>query len=165
VTLLVVAFRLESQCQRFTLGTRVRCVGRLAILVEMLLVLAFRLESQCQRYTLRTCGFGLDGWLHSRRCSQAPIQGRFREASTRCVRVLKNVNRSIYGSSHPRHTLVLEKIPATSAPTVQTATRCHVWLFRRLEPLMEMLSHAFVFDRPEAHRSSSPQCARVIMFE
>jgi len=50
------------------------------------------------------------------------------------------MNRSIYGSSHPRHTLVLEKISATSAPTVQTAKRCHVWLFGRLEPLVEMFS-------------------------
>jgi len=75
----------------------------------------------------------------SRAAVQAPKQGRSREASTRCVRGLRNVNRSIYGSSHPRHALVLEKIPATSAPTVQTAKRCHVWLFGRLEPLVEML--------------------------
>jgi len=45
----------------------------------------------------------------------------------------------IFGPSQPRHTLVLERIPATSAPTVQTAKRCHVWLFGRLEPLVETL--------------------------
>jgi len=50
------------------------------------------------------------------------------------------VNRSIYGPSQPRHTLVLQWIPATSAPTVQTAKRCHVWLFGRLEPLVETLA-------------------------
>jgi len=58
----------------------------------------------------------------------------------RCIKGLENVNRPIYGSSQPRHTLVLERIPATSAPTVQTAKRCHVWLFGRLEPLVETLS-------------------------
>ena len=51
----------------------------------------------------------------------------------------ENMSRSIYGSSQPRHTLVLERIPATSAPTVQTAKRYHVWLFGRLEPLVETL--------------------------
>jgi len=75
----------------------------------------------------------------SRAAVQAPKQERSCEASTRCVRGLNNINRSIYWSSHARHTLVLEKIPATSAPTVQTAKRCHVWLFVRLEPLVEML--------------------------
>ena len=50
------------------------------------------------------------------------------------------MNRSIYGPSQPRHTLVLERIPATSAPTVQTAKRCHVWLFGQLEPLVKTLS-------------------------
>ena len=48
------------------------------------------------------------------------------------------MRRFIYGSSHPRHVLVLEKIPATSAPTVETAKRCHIWLFGRLEPLVVM---------------------------
>ena len=70
---------------------------------------------------------------------QAPKEGRSRETTTRCIKGLKNVNRPIYGSSQPRHTLVLERIPATSAPTVQTAKRCHVWLFGRLEPLVETL--------------------------
>jgi len=49
---------------------------------------------------------------------------------------------SIYGPSQPRHTLVWERIPATSAPTVQTAKRCHVWLFGRLKPLVETLKQA-----------------------
>jgi len=52
---------------------------------------------------------------------------------------LENVSRSIYGQSQPCHTLVLERIPATSAPTVQTAKPCHFWLFGRLEPLVETL--------------------------
>jgi len=75
----------------------------------------------------------------SRAAVQAPKQGQSREASTRWSRGLKNVKRSIYGSSHPCHILISEKIPATSAPTVQTSKRCHVWLFGRLEPLVEML--------------------------
>jgi len=53
---------------------------------------------------------------------------------------LENANRSIYEPSQPRHTLVLERIPATSAPTLQKAKRSHVWLFGQLKPLMEMLS-------------------------
>jgi len=65
---------------------------------------------------------------------QAPKEGRSREATTRCINGLENVNQSIYGPSQPRHTLILEWIPATSAPTVQTAKRCHVCLFGRLEP-------------------------------
>jgi len=70
---------------------------------------------------------------------QAPKEGQSREATTRCINGLENVNRSIYGSSQHRHTLDLERIPATSAPTVQTAKRCHVWLLGRLEPLVETL--------------------------
>jgi len=70
---------------------------------------------------------------------QAQKEGRSREATTRCIKGLENVNRSIYGPSQPRHTLVLERIPDTSAPTVQTTKVCHVWLFGRLEPLVEML--------------------------
>ena len=50
------------------------------------------------------------------------------------------MNRSIYGSSHPRHALVLEKIPATNAPTVATAKLCHVSQFGRSELLVETLS-------------------------
>jgi len=65
---------------------------------------------------------------------QAPKEGRSREATTRCIIGLDNVNQSIYGPSQPRHTLVLEWFPATSAPSVQTAKRCHVWLIGRLEP-------------------------------
>jgi len=57
----------------------------------------------------------------SRAAVQALTQGLSREASTRCVRGLRNVNKSIYGSSHARHALVLEKIPATSAPTSKRA--------------------------------------------
>jgi len=73
---------------------------------------------------------------------QAPEEGRSREATTRCIKGLENVNRSIYGPSQPCHTLVLERILATSAPTVQAAKRCHVFfrLFGRLEPLVETLS-------------------------
>ena len=71
---------------------------------------------------------------------QVPKEGRSRETTTRCIKGLENVNRSIYGSSQPRHSLVLVRIPATSAPTVQTPKRCHVWLFGRLEPLVETLS-------------------------
>ena len=70
---------------------------------------------------------------------QAPKEGRSREATTRCIKGLENVNRSIYRPSQPGHTLVLERIPATSAPSVQTAKRCHVRLFGRLEPLVETL--------------------------
>jgi len=74
---------------------------------------------------------------------RAPEEGRSREATTRCINGLENVNRSIYGPSQTHYTLVLERIPATSAPTVQTAKRCHVWLFRRLEPLVQtLLGHA-----------------------
>jgi len=51
------------------------------------------------------------------------------------------VSRSTYGSSRPRHASVLEKIQATSARTVQSAKRCHVWPFGRLEPLIEMLEY------------------------
>jgi len=54
---------------------------------------------------------------------QAPKEGRSRETTTRCIKGLENVNRSIYGSSQPRHTRVLEKIPAISAPTVPTVPR------------------------------------------
>jgi len=49
-------------------------------------------------------------------------------------------SRTCEDANSTRHTLVLERIPATSAPTVQTAKRCHVRLFGRLEPLVEMLS-------------------------
>jgi len=70
---------------------------------------------------------------------QAPKEGRSREATTRSIKGLEIVNGSIYGPSQPRHTLVFERIPATSAPTVQTAKPCHVWLFGRLEPLVETL--------------------------
>ena len=69
---------------------------------------------------------------------QAPEEGRSRETTARCTKVLENVNRSIYGSAQPRHTLLLERIPATSAPTVQTTKRCHAGLFARLEPLVEI---------------------------
>ena len=79
---------------------------------------------------------------------QAPKEGRSRETTTRCIQGLENMNRSIYESSEPRHTLDLERIPATSAPTVQTAKRCHVWLFGRLEPLVETLSHPSFGARP-----------------
>ena len=90
---------------------------------------------------------------------QAPKEGRSRETTTRCIQGLENVNRSIYGSSQPRHTLVLERIPATSAPTVQTAKRCHVWLFGRLEPLVETLSGGPIEDAVDGccnlrHRTS-----------
>jgi len=54
---------------------------------------------------------------------------------------IENVNRSIYGPSQPRRTLVWERMPATIAPTAQTAKQCHVWPFGRLEPLVETLSH------------------------
>jgi len=62
----------------------------------------------------------------SRASVEASKQGRSSEASTRCDGGLRNVNRSIYGSSHPRHTVGVEKISATSTPTVQTAKRCYV---------------------------------------
>jgi len=55
------------------------------------------------------------------------------------------------GSSQLRHTLGLERIPATSAVTFQKAKRCHVWLFGRLEPLVEMLSERY---RRRPHRAS-----------
>jgi len=43
---------------------------------------------------------------------------------------LENVNKSIHGSSQPRHTLVLERIPATSAKTVQTCTQYSLKMLR-----------------------------------
>jgi len=59
--------------------------------------------------------------------------------TTRCIKGVENVSCSIYGSSQPRHNLVLERIPATSTQTVQTDERCHVWLFGQFEPLVETL--------------------------
>jgi len=84
-------------------------------------------------------GASPNGLAWSGAAVQAPKEGRSREATTRCIKGLENVNRSIYGPSQPRHTLVLERIAGTSAPTDQTAKRCHVCLFGRLEPLVETL--------------------------
>jgi len=94
---------------------------------------------------------------------QAPKEGRSREATTRCIKGLENVNRSIYGPSQPRHTLVLERIPATSSPTVQTAKRCHVWLFGRLEPLVEtLLRPRVLLSAPENAILAMPACQKTL---
>jgi len=58
---------------------------------------------------------------------QAPKERRSRETTARCIKGLENVNRSIYGPSQPRHTLVLERIPATNRPSGQTVPRLAVW--------------------------------------
>ena len=61
------------------------------------------------------------------------------------------MSRSIYGSSHPLHTLVLEKIPATSPSTVQTAKRYHVlavWTVRAIggDALIVLPHDVFSYD-------------------
>jgi len=65
------------------------------------------------------------------------------------------VSRCIYGLSQPLHTLVLEQIPANSAPTVQTAKRCHAWLFGRLEPLVETLLGKTPLSRAESETNQN----------
>jgi len=84
------------------------------------------------RAPVRAPGHGA-GWRSRCRCvaeRATALKGRVFDSRA------WHVNRCIYG---PRHTLLLERIPAISAPTVQTAKRFHVWLFGRLEPLVETL--------------------------
>jgi len=73
------------------------------------------------------------------------------------------VSTSIYGSSYPRRISVLEKIPATSPPTVQTAKRCHVWLFERLERLVEMLSGPVFTARARKAQTLASRWERIVL--